>query len=181
VSFLRRARLIEPQELSPDVEGRLLAAPIGSAPGAKGSPIRFVQFSGAMFFGSAGELRDALDGLADDPGTRVLILRLKHTQRLDYSSAEVIASLSRRMKERDQTLLMAGMDASALNTLKKSGVVAELGDNQLFLSDAGFFRAAALAVEHATTLVEAPEDPLVRWAKRELARGDGRGVQELVP
>ncbi|MEO0811710.1 MAG: SulP family inorganic anion transporter, partial [Myxococcota bacterium] len=135
VSFLRRARLIEPQELSPDVEGRLLAAPIGSAPGAKGSPIRFVQFSGAMFFGSAGELRDALDGLADDPGTRVLILRLKHTQRRDYSSAEVIASLSRRMKERDQTLLMAGMDASALNTLKKSGVVAELGDNQLFLSD----------------------------------------------
>ncbi|MEM6733262.1 MAG: SulP family inorganic anion transporter, partial [Myxococcota bacterium] len=182
VLFLRRARLLSVRELTPDLRGRLREFAVNAAPGAAGSPIRFIHLEGSLFFGAATELRDGLDTIADDPGTQVLVLRIKRAQHVDYSTAEVLAALSHRMRKRGQHLLLVGMSPDTLSLLERAGVVAAVGDEHVFPTETGLFEAAAKAVRRAVELTgrDDLEDPLIAWARKEGTNANSAAGDELI-
>lgn len=173
--FLRQVRLLTVRELSPDENGRLHEYPLDRAPGAKGSPIRFIHLEGALFFGSAGELRAALESMTADPRVKVLILRIKHAQGLDGSAAAVLVEHGRKMRSNGQHLLLVGVENAALALLQRAGILEVLDHDHLFPTSGKLFEAVSGAVHRAIELIDTPEvdDPLVRWAETSLEKIHG--------
>lgn len=155
VWFLRKARLLTVRELVMTPAGLLqehsLTAPLGEH--RRCSMIRLIQVEGALFFGSAGELRVALDKVALEPGVRVLIVRVKRAKGLDVTVAEAFASLAAGMRERGQHLLLAGMNADMMRVLERSGAAKVIGAEQLFPTQTKWFAALEAAKQRALVLV----------------------------
>jgi sulfate permease, SulP family len=161
VWFLRKARLLTVRELVITPAGLLqehrLDAPLGEH--RRCSMIRLIQVEGALFFGSAGELRSALDRVALEPGVRVLIVRVKRAKGLDMTVAEAFASVAAGMRERGHHLLLAGMNADMMRVLERSGAAAEIGAEQLFPTQNRWFAGLEAAKQRALVLVgEAHEE-----------------------
>jgi SulP family sulfate permease len=155
VWFLRKARLLTVRELVITPAGLLQDLALGAALGEfhRCSSIRLMQVEGALFFGSAGELRSALDKVALEPGVRVLIVRVKRAKGLDATVAEAFASLAAGMRKRGQHLLLAGMNADMMRVLERSGAAAEIGAEQLFPTQTRWFAAMEAAKQRAFVLV----------------------------
>jgi SulP family sulfate permease len=155
VWFLRKARLLTVRELVITTTGLLqehpLHAPLGEH--RRCSSIRLVQVEGTLFFGSAGELRSALDKVALEPGVRVLIVRVKRAKGLDGTVAEVFGSLGAGMRARGQHLLLAGMNTDMMRVLERSGAAAEIGAEQLFPTQTRWFAALEAAKQRALVLL----------------------------
>lgn len=169
VLFLRRARLLSVRELSPDETGQLAEFRIGEGPGVQGSPIRFIHLAGSLFFGAAGELRDSLDEVVEAPGTKVVVLRMKRTHGIDFSTAEALAAFAARMREHDQHLLLVGVSEQTRALLVRAGLADVIGLDHIILGVPSLFEAAARAVRKAVELVDderVHHDPLVVWANR---------------
>ncbi len=169
VLFLRQARLLVVRELTPDAEGNLTEYRIGEAPGAAGTPIRFVHVEGSLFFGAAGELRDSLEPVVKTPGTRVLVLRIKRAQAMDFSSAEALAAFATRMREQKQHPVLVGVSEETKSLLARAGLSDVIGLDHIIPGAPEVFEAAARAVRKAVQLVGVEvvkNDPLVIWANR---------------
>lgn len=155
VWFLRKAKLLTIRELVISPAGLLqehgLGAPLGD--NRRCSAIRLIQVEGALFFGSAGELRSALDKVALEPGVRVLIVRVKRAKGLDMTVAEALAWVGAGMRERGQHLLLAGMNAEMMRVLERSGAAAVLGVEQLFPTQSRWFAALEAAKQRALVLL----------------------------
>lgn len=161
VWFLRKARLLTVRELVITPAGLLQEHPLDSPLGDHRhcSMIRLIQVEGALFFGSAGELRIALDKVALEPGVRVLIVRVKRAKGLDATVAETFAALAAGMRDRGQHLLLAGMNPDMMRVLERSGAAAEIGAEQLFPTQRKWFAGLEAAKERALELVgEAHDD-----------------------
>jgi SulP family sulfate permease len=155
VWFLRKARLLTVRELVITPAGLLQEHRLGASLGEhrRCSSIRLIQVEGALFFGSAGELRVALDKVALEPGVRVLIVRVKRARGLDATVAEAFTSLAAGMRERGQHLLLAGMNVDMMRVLERSGAAAEIGAEQLFPTQTRWFAALEAAKQRALSLV----------------------------
>jgi SulP family sulfate permease len=155
VWFLRKARLLTIHELVITAAGFWQEHPLGAPLGEnrRCSSIRLIQVEGSLFFGSAGELRSALDKVALEPGVRVLIVRLKRAKGLDMTVAEALAWLGAGMRERNQHLLLAGVNADMMRVLERSGAASVLGAEQLFPAQSKWFASLEAAKQRALVLV----------------------------
>jgi SulP family sulfate permease len=138
VLFLRRARQLVVKEMIPG-EGRFHEAQPGEAPLA--GPIRILHIEGSLFFGAANELRDALDDATTDPTVRVLIVRLKRTTGLDYTTATVLEAAHRRLRGQNRHLLLVGLRPETMALLERVGVADAVGRERLYPTRPGWFAA----------------------------------------
>ncbi|NVB36766.1 SulP family inorganic anion transporter [Pseudenhygromyxa sp. WMMC2535] len=176
VLFLRKARLLTIRELVVNAEGLLqehaLGAPLG--PLRRCAAIRLLHVEGALFFGSAGELRRALEGVASEQGVRVIIVRIKRTSGLDMTAAEALAALAESMQGRGQHLLLVGMTPDMMPVLERSGAAAAIGEDGLFPTRGRWFAALEAARQRAFELVgEHGEDCGLDHAQPFLLTGEG--------
>lgn len=153
ILFLRRARLVRVTELVP--EGARLAEADADDERAPG-PIRVLQVEGALFFGAAGELRDALAAVLTEPTTRVLVVRLKRAAGLDATTASMLGELATLTRRQGNVLVLAGVTRSSYEVLERSGVLDKLGRQNVFETQPQWFSALAAGLERATRLC--PED-----------------------
>jgi SulP family sulfate permease len=144
VLFLRRARLLVVRELHVDHEGHLR-----EVDGRSCRVVRVLHAEGPLFFGAAGELEAALDEALADEALRVLLLRLKRTQGMDLSAAHVLEEAGRRLRKRGGRLLLVGLLPDPLALLERTGVAAEIGQENIFPSRAGWFAAMDEALGEA--------------------------------
>ena len=150
VMFVRRARLLAVRELVVDRKGRLREALPGK--GTRCPSVRVLHVEGALFFGSAEELRSALMDVATDPHCKVLIVRLKRAQGLDTTCIEVLESVARRLRSGGRCLVLVGMREPAMAQLHRLGAVKSIGPDNLFPTQAGWFRAMDEALVHAIAM-----------------------------
>jgi SulP family sulfate permease len=155
VWFLRKASLLTIRELVMTPAGLLQeqALDVSLGDNTRCSAIRLIQVEGALFFGSAGELRSALDKVSLEPGVKVLIVRVKRAKGLDMTVAEALAWLCAGMRERKQHLLLAGMTPDMMRVLERSGAAAVIGAEQLFATQTRWFAALEAAKQRALVLV----------------------------
>ncbi|MDD9935142.1 MAG: SulP family inorganic anion transporter [Myxococcales bacterium] len=152
--YLRRARLLVVSELAVDGGGRLREVDPDERDEVRScDAIRVLHVEGSLFFGASGELRAALDESFAHPGARVLVLRLKRTGGLDATTAGVLADAAERARVRDQTLVLAGLRADAMDVLTRTSALERIGADAVFPSQPGWFVAMRSALAYATRLV----------------------------
>jgi sulfate permease, SulP family len=168
VLFLRKARLLTVRELVVDTSGRLQEHPLGQplAPDtARCDEIRLLHVEGPLFFGSAGELRRALDGVLASPRLQVLILRVKRAIGLDLSVAEELIAVADLLRGRGKHLVLVGMTPDLMEVLERSGASAVIGPENLFPTQRRWFAALRAAIQRALELAadrHGPDCPLAR-------------------
>lgn len=149
VLFLRRARLVRVTELVP-VGAKLREAT--AEHDEAGLPIRLLQVEGALFFGAAGELRDALSRVLAESTTRVLVVRLKRAAGLDATTAAMLGELAVLTREDGRHLVLAGVPTESHAVLERSGALARLGPQNVFETRARWFSALASGLRRAGEL-----------------------------
>ncbi|MCA9698726.1 MAG: SulP family inorganic anion transporter, partial [Myxococcales bacterium] len=181
VLFLRKARLLTIRELVVNEDGVLQEIPLDAPLGKlrRCSAIRLIHIEGALFFGSAGELRRAIEELATTPGVQVIIIRIKRASGLDMTAVETLATLAEAMRERKQRLLLVGMTVPTMELFARSGAVARIGEDALFPTQKRWFAALEAAKQKAFTLVDHhSEDCGLDHARPFVITGDGDGVTQ---
>lgn len=160
VLFLRRARQIVVRELVMDGPRFRDIAPEDVIerphPG-----VRILHIEGSLFFGAASELTDALDQATIDPAVQVLIVRLKRTRGLDYTTATVFGAAHARLAAEGRHLFLVGLRPDAMRLLERVGVADELGRERLYPTQPGWFAAMDDAISDALAIAgteEAHED-----------------------
>lgn len=139
VLFLRRVRLVHVKELVVTEERRLLESEIGDRRACPA--IRILHIEGNLFFGSAGELRNALEEIRLEQNVRVIVVRLKRTRGLDGTSATVLTEVATRMRTNGQRLILVGLKELEMGWLQASGALDELGAENVFPTRKEWFAA----------------------------------------
>jgi len=149
VLFLRRARLVRVAELVP-VGPKLEEA--STLKDIDHGPVRLLHVEGALFFGAAGELRDALSRVLSEPTTHVLVVRLKRAAGLDATTAAMLGELASLTQEQGRTLILVGVTPAAYDVLQRSGALAQLGEDNVFRTRNRWFSALASGLTRAREL-----------------------------
>ncbi|MDH5642471.1 MAG: SulP family inorganic anion transporter, partial [Nitrospira sp.] len=158
VTFLRRARLLSVRELLPGEDGRLTEIDEKAPPPLRPrTAVRVYNIEGPLFFGAAGELKSALRKILNVKEAKVVILRMKRTQGLDVTTATALEDASVQMKSEGRHLLLVGVRTPEHGLLRKSGVLKQVGEENVFPSRPGWFVAMESAIRRAIEL--AGEDP----------------------
>jgi SulP family sulfate permease len=88
------------------------------------------ELSGPLFFGAAARFRDALAEISRRPD--VLIIRLRNVPVIDSTGVQTLRDLSRQSRKEGTLLLMTEAQAGPLETLRRSGLLDELGEGNHF-------------------------------------------------
>jgi SulP family sulfate permease len=158
ILFLRRARLLTVREMAIGEKKRFRE--IDSEAGESGrscAAIRILNLSGPLFFAVAGELETVLEPFVQDPQIRVLILRLRQAQDIDVTTASIFETTAKQLSTQGKTLILLGLRSPTLALLEQTRIIDQIGRDNLFPAQAGWFtamefalrRALALAGEHA--------------------------------
>ncbi len=158
VLFLRRARMITVRELVLNDSGCLREIePHEESDACKRFlRVRILHLEGSLFFGAKGELQSTLEEFIGHPSTEVLILRLRRTQGMDVTIAEVFAGCATRLAKQDRHLILAGVKPSTMGMLKRTGALATIGEDKVFASRDTWFASMRAALEEAHRRVNHP-------------------------
>jgi len=145
ILFLRRARQIVVHKLL--LDGDRFREAQFSEPDQQLAAIRVLHVEGSLFFGAASELADAIDDAIADPAVKVLIVRLKRTHGLDYTTATALDAAHTRMVNEGRHMLLVGLLPEAMKLLERVGVADHFGRENLYPTRKRWFDAmdAALA------------------------------------
>lgn len=155
VLFLRRVRLLVVRELRvTDLVPRLREIEPGAADApAPCTSIRVIHVEGPLFFGAASELEAALAPYVDDPGVKVLVVRLKRIQGIDFTTAQVLLRAHEELAKQGRHLLLVGMRKDVMQHIEDTGIAEAFGRDDLFPTQPGWFVAMNQALAKALALV----------------------------
>lgn len=181
VLFLRRARLLTIREFVVDRDHGLLEIdpdePPAAAPG-RCRAVRLLQVEGPLFFAAASELESTLAETVADPRVRVVVVRLKRAQGVDYTAGRVLMRFRDELAQSGRHLLLVGMRDEMMQRLEDIGVADAFEADDLIPTQPAWFAAMHQAIERAMRLVEADEPghaercPLGAWLARQGIEAD---------
>ncbi len=155
--YLRRARQVYITEMleTPDAPTGFVERPLHR--NTTDREVVFLQVEGNLFFASADELSDRFAALVTGP-TKVVILRLKRTHLVDATVMDVIESFAEQMRAKGGHLILTGLRERMAQRLRAYGVMAAVGEDNVFVSDQDQpFGSARAAVARAKQLLPPTE------------------------
>lgn len=156
VMFLRRARLLPVREMAIGEKGRFREVDRDSEEATRLCvSIRIINLTGPLFFAVSGELENTLEKFIRDHKVRVLILRLRQAQYIDITTASVLATAAQKFASQGRTLMLLGLRHPILTLFDQTGLVEQVGRENMFPAQAGWFTAMELALRRALTLTGA--------------------------
>ncbi len=155
--YLRKASRLHMAEMIPPGAGggAFIERPITDRAGNK--RVIFLQIEGDLFFAVADELQDRLNALVNS-GVRIIILRMKRTHSVDATVVHTLESFNTEMKRRGGHVLLCGVRPELMTTLRRSGLIEQLGVNNVFEAGFGIFASAKAALRRARELAESSID-----------------------
>jgi sulfate permease, SulP family len=113
---------------------------------------------GEMYFGSGVSLEQHLDTVEGrvGPETEVVVLRMKRARNPDAVGIALLDGTIERLRARGAHVILCGVRQGMLGGLEKSGLVAKLGRENVFLEQAVRLTSTLLAIGHAYDLVKNP-------------------------
>lgn len=113
--------------------------------------IALLRLDGAMFFGAAERISQAITGTEDTEVT-VVIIRMSQLGMLDATGAHTLAEIAQELEDRGITVIIKGVQAEHLDLLSTMGIFDALRhENHLVGS---LDEAVAHARTHATSLMQ---------------------------
>jgi sulfate permease, SulP family len=153
--YLKKAAIPQLVEYDIDDSGELLNLDFSRPPEHK--MIRIIKVEGELFFGAADLFQTTLKAIAeDDTSTRVIILQLKNARDIDATACLALQQLCDYLKGSGRHLIACGLTPQIWDVLSDSGMVEQLGKENLFVFDEkhphqymlkALHRARALAAE----------------------------------
>jgi SulP family sulfate permease len=108
---------------------------------------------GELFFGASAswerQLGDIWLRARDDPGVRIVILRLKRVRNQDAVCLQLLESFIEKMRLRDVTVLLCGVRPDMAKTLHTTGIWHRLGAERIFLESPHVWSSTLDAVRSA--------------------------------
>ncbi|MEM6458013.1 MAG: SulP family inorganic anion transporter [Planctomycetota bacterium] len=148
----RTPRGVDPPEVSesgPEVRDTLEPEPVKQE---SCGDVVFLQVEGNLFFAAADDLQDRFNELlASD--ARAVILRLKRTHLVDATIMHVIEQFAGQLHEDGRHLILCGVRPRMFERMKSYGLVADVGEENMFVTQDEPFVSAKRAVERARALV----------------------------
>ncbi len=139
-----------------------------------GGKLGAIRFDGALFFINVAYFEDALiDMERRNPALTHILIKGSGINRIDASGIEMLFNLVSRFKASGITLVFSGLKEQSFKVMKRSGLVREIGPENIFPTDRDALKAlrhlwggGALAEEAAeTTPSLAPVAPPVRSSR----------------
>jgi SulP family sulfate permease len=152
--FLRRVRFVVVREWVLDSMGMLREVRIGDEASAC-KVVRIIQVEGQLFFATASALESMLFDVTRNPAVRVVVLRIRRTQGIDQTAAELLSAVGTRLAGEGRHLLLVGMRERPMSFLRAAGVDTALGEGNLFPKQTAWFAAMDSALERAAELIAA--------------------------
>lgn len=95
-----------------------------------------VRFDGQLYFGNVSYFEDAiLEVAARFPKARHILVAGSGINRIDASGEQVIRHLTHHLRESGITLAFSGLKHQVLNVFRRTGLLAEIGEANVFPSD----------------------------------------------
>jgi len=88
------------------------------------------KINGTFFFGAAEKFKDTLSEVSKKP--KVLIIRMRHVPALDSTAMHALRDLVRRTRRDGTVVLFSDVHAQPLVALGRSGLLDEIGEENLF-------------------------------------------------
>src|SRR5205814_2230410 len=108
---------------------------------------------GELFFGAADLFQDQVRHLASDLNIRVFILRMKNARHLDASTVMALDSLHDYLQETSRHLLISGCSSDVMRVLRNSGLLAHIGEENVFATESNPTLATKRALQRAKELL----------------------------
>ena len=124
--------------------------------------ILILQLEGNLYFGSADDLESKLNALASKAD--VLILRMKTVTTIDITALDAIKTFILRVKHTGGHLLLCGVKSGLNEMLLHSELAAEIGTENIFLSEAEVFAATQKALNRAAQIIQTQRDYSLKGA-----------------
>lgn len=141
--------------------------------------IRVIKVEGELFFGAADLFQTTLKAIAeDDTSTQVIVLQLKNARDIDATVCLALQQLHGYLKGSGRYLVACGMTQQIWNVLSDSGLIEQIGKENLFVFDErhphlhmlkALHRArhlTAIFVQKTEPAVEEPEKILIKEPDR---------------
>lgn len=151
VFFLQKASAPALTEHAFNDVGQL--AEIDSPAERNNAQISIVHVEGDLFFGAADIFQDGVRRLAADPKIRVFILRMKNARHLDATTVMALDQLHDYLKSENRYLLISGVHGDVALVLKRSGLAARIGLENMFPAEENPTLATKKALQRAQQLL----------------------------
>lgn len=133
--------------------------------------IRIFSLEGELFFGSAPELEEHLDVMAETvkDGVRAIVLRLKRARNPDAVCLSVLGRFIDQMREERVSVLLCGLRPDFVKVLDSSGLLRHLGRERTFVFEetGGIWSSTLEAVRFAYDLIA--DDVCENCPRRDIA------------
>jgi SulP family sulfate permease len=159
VFFLQKASAPALTEHAFNDVGQL--AEIDSPAERNNAQISIVHVEGDLFFGAADIFQDGVRRLAADPNIHVFILRMKNARHLDATTVMALDQLHDYLKSENRHLLISGVHGDVALVLKRSGLAARIGLENMFPAEENPTLATKKALQRAQQLLP-NQKPAVR-------------------
>lgn len=151
VLFLQKASTPTLLEHAFDDQGQLTH--IATTAERNNPQVSIVHVEGDLFFGAADLFQDGVRRLAEDPHIRVFILRLKNARHLDATTVIALGQLIAYLKSQGRHLLISGVHGDVAAVLKRSGLVEQIGLENIFPAEENPTLATKKALQRAQALI----------------------------
>jgi SulP family sulfate permease len=117
--------------------------------------ISIIHVEGELYFGAAELFQQEVRRLAEDQNIRVFILRMKNARHLDASTVMALENLHDYLRQTGRYLLISGSNRDVSRVLRNSGLLQQIGENNIFPAEANATMSTRKALKRAKELLPA--------------------------
>jgi sulfate permease, SulP family len=115
--------------------------------------ISIIHVEGELFFGAADLFQEQVRILAENQNIRVFILRMKNARHLDASTVMALENLHDYLRETKRHLLISGSNPDVTRVLENSGLLDQIGRENIFPAEENATMATRNALKRAKELL----------------------------
>jgi SulP family sulfate permease len=120
--------------------------------------ISIIHVEGELFFGAADLFQDQVRRQAEDENIRVFILRMKNARHLDATTVMALESLHDYLRKTGRYLLISGSSPDVTRVLRNSGLLKQIGEENIFPAEINPTMATKRALARARELLPQKAD-----------------------
>jgi len=120
--------------------------------------ISIIHVEGELFFGAADLFQNQVRHQAEDENIRVFILRMKNARHLDATTVMALESLHDYLRKTGRHLLISGSSADVTRVLRNSGLLKQIGEENIFPAEINPTMATKRALARARELLPQKAD-----------------------
>lgn len=161
--LLQRSRSLHLKEILPNPDGSFEDRPYTSGSFHEKSAIVALTLHGDLSYTVAHELMEQLNEIAQVQDPEIIVLRIRQTYTIDFSSWNAILDFSQNFQQSGRKFFISGIDESTCKTIRDARAHKWLPDHQLFVATDVLMESFKTAMRQAAAEVQHPENISGGW------------------